>query len=147
MKISTKGRYGLRALVDLAYNSNGKTVALVSVAQRQNISLNYLEQVFASLRKAGIVKSNKGSQGGYMLAVKPEELTVGDILTVLEGKFNIVDDLGPESEMDNVQKAIKALVWDQINQKVNHLLDSRTLADLLAEYQKLNADCGEMYYI
>jgi len=147
MKISTKGRYGLRALVDLAYNSNHKTVALVSVAQRQNISLNYLEQVFASLRKAGIVKSNKGSQGGYMLAVKPEELTVGDILTVLEGKFNIVDDLSPESEMDNVQKAIKALVWDPINQKVNHLLDSRTLADLLAEYQKLNADCGEMYYI
>jgi len=147
MKISTKGRYGLRALVDLAYNSNDKTVALVSVAQRQNISLNYLEQVFASLRKAGIVKSNKGSQGGYMLAVKPEDLTVGDILTVLEGKFNIVDDLSPESETDNVQKAIKALVWDQINEKVNYLLDSRTLADLLAEYQKLNADCGEMYYI
>lgn len=71
MKISTKGRYGLRALVDLASHSTSEAVSLASVANRQKISVNYLEQVFATLRKAGLVKSIKGPQGGYMLAMKP----------------------------------------------------------------------------
>lgn len=147
MKISTKGRYGLRALVDLAFNSSDSTVSLVSVAQRQNISLNYLEQVFASLRKAGIVKSVKGSQGGYMLADKPENINVGDVLAVLEGKFSIVDEPDSEEEMDNVQRAINLLVWDKINKSVNDFLYSNTLADLVNEYEKLNTEMGDMYYI
>ncbi len=147
MKISTKGRYGLRALVDLAYNAKDTTVSLVSVAGRQNISLNYLEQVFSSMRKAGILKSVKGSQGGYMLAVKPEELTVEQILEVLEGKFSIVDEDVTDGELNNVQTAIQELVWSPIDEKVNTFLASITLADLVEEYQKLNADVGEMYYI
>lgn len=147
MKISTKGRYGLRALVDLAYNSSDSTVSLVSVAQRQNISLNYLEQVFASLRKAGIVKSVKGSQGGYMLADKPENINVGDVLAVLEGKFSIVDEPDSEGEMDNVQRAINLLIWNKINKSVNDFLYSHTLEDLVNEYEKLNMETGDMYYI
>lgn len=147
MKISTKGRYGLRALVDLAYNSSDSTVSLVSVAQRQNISLNYLEQVFASLRKAGIVKSVKGSQGGYMLADQPENIKVGDILAVLEGKFSIVDEVDETEDMDNVQRAINTLVWENINKYVNEFLYSHTLADLVNEYERLNTEMGGMYYI
>lgn len=147
MKISTKGRYGLRALVDLASHSTSEAVSLASVANRQKISVNYLEQVFATLRKAGLVKSIKGPQGGYMLAVKPEEMQVADILTALEGKFSIIDEVASQEQQDKVQKAINELVWEKINQQVNHYLESTTLADLVEEYQKLNGEEEYMYYI
>lgn len=147
MKVSTKGRYGLRALVDLAYNAKEEAVSLVSVAQRQNISLDYLEQVFSSLRKAGILKSMKGSQGGYMLALAPEELTVSSILEVLEGRFCIADHGAAEGDTDSIQTAIQELVWSQIDKKVNYFLSSVTLADLVEKYEELNADQGGMYYI
>lgn len=147
MKISTKGRYGLRALVDLASHSTSEAVSLASVANRQKISVNYLEQVFATLRKAGLVKSIKGPQGGYMLAMKPGEMQVADILTALEGKFSIIDEVASQEQQDKVQKAINELVWEKINQQVNHYLESTTLADLVEEYQKLNGEEEYMYYI
>ena len=75
MKISTKGRYGLRSIIDLIINSSGENVPLINIAERQNISKNYLEQVFASLRKAGIVGSTKGAKGGYYLGDKPSNIT------------------------------------------------------------------------
>lgn len=127
--------------------SNDSTESLVNVAQRQNISLNYLEQVFAILRKAGIVKSIKGSQGGYMLADKPENIKVGDVLTVLEGRFRIADELVDSEAMDQVQWVINTMVWDRINKSVNEFLDSCTLADLVEKYRSLNKESGEMYYI
>jgi Rrf2 family protein len=89
MKLSTKGRYGLRAMVDLAVHSSGEHVALYSIAERQNISENYLEQVFSILRKAGLVKSVKGAQGGYTLADKPSNISIGAILRVLEGDLSV----------------------------------------------------------
>ena len=87
MKLSMKSRYGLRALIDLAIHSRDEQVALGNVAERNGISPQYLEQVFASLRKAGIVKSVKGPQGGYFLSRDPKEISVADIVTVLEGSF------------------------------------------------------------
>lgn len=147
MKISTKGRYGLRALVDLAANGDNTTVSLVSVAQRQKISLNYLEQVFATLRKAGIVKSVKGAQGGYILSKKPEEICLGEILTALEGRFSIVDEPEPEKADDNLRKTLNEMVWDRINDSVNEFLEKRTLAELVENYKRLNMQEGNMYYI
>ena len=147
MKISTKGRYGLRALVDLAANGDNTTVSLVSVAQRQKISLNYLEQVFATLRKAGIVKSVKGAQGGYMLSKKPEEICLGEILIALEGRFSIVDEPESEKADDNLRKTLNEMVWDKINESVNKFLEERTLAELVENYQRLNVQEGNMYYI
>ena len=91
MRISTKGRYGLRAMMDLAAYSNGGHVSLSSIAKRQMISTNYLEQVFSVLRNAGLVKSIKGAQGGYVLAKKPSEIRIGTILRVLEGYLSVVD--------------------------------------------------------
>ncbi|MDK2789160.1 MAG: Rrf2 family transcriptional regulator, cysteine metabolism repressor, partial [Epulopiscium sp.] len=79
MKLSTKGRYGLKAMVDLAVHSQDKHIALRHIAERQDISEHYLEQLIAVLRKAGLVKSIRGAQGGYSLALSPEEITVGDI--------------------------------------------------------------------
>ena len=122
MKISTKGRYGLRALTDMAMQSQNEAISLVKVARRQHISLNYLEQVFATLRKAGIVKSQKGAQGGYLLAKKPEEIKVGDVLTAQEGEFSIIDDMDTDASFDAVRCAIRELVWDRINQSVNSYL-------------------------
>lgn len=145
MKISTKGRYGLRALVDLASHAKASSASLVSVAKRQKISLNYLEQVFAVLRKAGIVKSIKGAQGGYMLARPADDYTVGEILTVLEGRFSIIDE--EQTGQDNVQKAIQALVWDKINHSVNQYLEETTLEDLVIQYENLNQKETFMYYI
>ncbi len=97
MKISTKGRYGLRALADLAAYSQGEPIALAMVAARQKISLNYLEQVFGQLRKAGLVRSIKGPSGGYLLAKPAKDITVKEILEVLEGPLPAITTRDTES--------------------------------------------------
>lgn len=99
MKVSTRGRYGLRALVDMTIHSNNAPVSLVQVANRQKISLNYLEQVFGTLRKAGIVVSVKGAGGGYKLARDAESITVKEVLEALEGTFSIIDRIREKSRM------------------------------------------------
>ena len=126
MKLSTRGRYGLRALVDLAANSGENPVSLTQTARRQKLSLNYLEQVFASLRRAGLVSTVKGAGGGYALARDMEEITVKEVLEALEGKISIADTQAG-SEEDEVQEAIRGLLWDEIDRKVDALLESRTL--------------------
>ncbi|MCI5995314.1 MAG: Rrf2 family transcriptional regulator [Blautia sp.] len=147
MKISTKGRYGLRALTDMAMQSQNEAISLVKVARRQHISLNYLEQVFATLRKAGIVKSQKGAQGGYLLAKKPEEIKVGDVLTALEGEFSIIDDMDTDASFDAVRCAIRELVWDRINQSVNSYLEEYTLAELIENHERLGRGNQWIYEI
>lgn len=144
MKISTKGRYGLRALVDLTVYAPDAPVPLADIAGRQKISLNYLEQVFGQLRRAGIVRSVKGSGGGYRLAKAPNLTTVKEILEALEGPFSIAESSG-EAE-DSLQRAIRRLVWDEIDRQVNLLLEGKTLEDLAGEYQKAGRD-ALMYYI
>jgi len=146
MKISTKGRYGLRALVNLAYHSANGHVSLAQIADREKISLNYLEQVFSALRKAGLINSVKGAQGGYILAKAPKEITVGEILRVLEGEFSIVDDIDQLKSPN--QMAIKHLIWEPINEAVRQYMYSTTLEDLVREYRMLNELSDEnMYYI
>lgn len=146
MKLSTKGRYGLRALVDLAANDAGGTVSLAQIAQRQKLSLNYLEQVFGMLRRAGIVIGVKGSNGGFRLARDMDKITVRDVLEALEGEFSIVDRSG-EEEQDMVQVALRTLLWDEIDRKVNFFLEEKTLGSLVREYRR-NLEKGTiMYYI
>ena len=143
MKISTKGRYGLRAIIDLSLNSGGDYVSLISIAERQNISKNYLEQVFSALRKSGIVKSIKGSQGGYLLNGKTSEIKVGDVLRALEGDLSIVKD--EENTNNKIELCIKKNLWDKIDGKVFEIIDNITLEDLINEYNKGNDSL--MYYI
>ena len=146
MKVSTRGRYGLRALVDMTIHSNNAPVSLVQVANRQKISLNYLEQVFGTLRKAGIVVSVKGAGGGYKLARDAESITVKEVLEALEGTFSIIDRI-PGEEQDAVQEAIEKLVWSRIDETVNTFLEQKTLKMLADEYrEKLEQNAG-MYYI
>lgn len=149
MKLSTKGRYGLRAMLDLAIHSKETHVALFSIAERQDVSENYLEQVFATLRKAGLVKSIKGAQGGYVLADQPANIRIGTILRALEGDLSITDTSGAAEDPaeDSIQYCIQVNVWDRINESINNLVDAMTLEDLVDEYNKLNTSSGFMYYI
>lgn len=148
MKVSTKGRYGLRSMIDLALNSASGHVALGSIAERQNISLNYLEQVFSSLRKAGLVKSVKGAQGGYLLGDNPSKITIGRILRTLEGDLSLVEELDPSlSKKDSLQHCIKVNVWDKMSESLNHIVDSITLEDMVNDYKKMAGTTNQMYYI
>ena len=148
MKFSKKSRYGLRALIDLSVNSKNAHVSLCSIAERNNISLQYLEQVFASLRRAGIIKSVKGPQGGYLLNNAPNEITVAEILRALEGDYHIEDESVVEnSSYGGISITIQNLVVDKVNEKLDEVLKNLTLADLEKEYSDYYKDGLDMYYI
>lgn len=135
-------------MLDLALNSVGDHVALNSIAERQNISLNYLEQVFSSLRKAGLVKSIKGAQGGYVLGGHPGKITVGQILRALEGElFSLGDEAVRTGNTNNVEYTIKNAVWLRLEDVINTLVDSLTLEDLIIEHKKTNENLAFMLNI
>lgn len=148
MKISTKGRYGLRAMLDLAVNAGSEQVSIAAISRRQNISANYLEQVFALLRKAGLVKSVKGAQGGYVLSERPACISVGMVLRALEGELSLVggskDDPGAANHMES---CLQQRVWSQLDESLNKTADSITLADLVAQYKNLNSNTYIAAYI
>ncbi|MBE6022944.1 MAG: Rrf2 family transcriptional regulator [Cellulosilyticum sp.] len=151
MKISTKSRYGLRTLVDLAIHSAEEQVPLVHIAKRQNLSVNYLEQVFAILKKANIVKSVKGAQGGYILARPAREITVGDILRAIEGELLIVEEEVRKNESSmlyqNMQICLQREVWNKIAESVKQTIDQITLEDLTNDYRNILLNDIDMYYI
>ncbi|HYE81803.1 MAG TPA: Rrf2 family transcriptional regulator [Clostridia bacterium] len=148
MKISTKGRYGLRAMVDLAVYSRGDHISLKSIAERENISEGYLEQVFSTLRKAGLLVSTKGAQGGYALADNPEHVTVGAVLRVLEGKLSVIDEKSMEEKTnDRIEDCIREKVWSIINASINEVVDGITLEELTNEYNRMMNHEANMYYI
>nr|WP_312290751.1 Rrf2 family transcriptional regulator [Clostridium chromiireducens] len=142
MKISTKGRYGLRALIDICIFSSSDMVTVKSISERQGISERYLEQIFSSLRKGGIINAKKGAQGGYFLAKSPREFTIGDILSVLEGDLLLIDIENDENEIENF---MSENLWNVINNKIINFFNSITLEDLVNDYKKYNKE--DMYYI
>ncbi|HZK33806.1 MAG TPA: Rrf2 family transcriptional regulator, partial [Bacillota bacterium] len=145
MKISSKGRYGLVAMLDLAIHSKDEHISLNSIAQRQDVSASYLEQVFSTLRKSGLINSLKGAQGGYTLSVSPINIRVGDILRALEGELIVVDE--EQGENSSIQHCIRKNVWERLNTQISELVDSITLEDLLKEYNKQLGEGNFMYYI
>ncbi|NSE48025.1 RrF2 family transcriptional regulator [Dorea formicigenerans] len=148
MKLSMKSRYGLRALIDLSVNSKNEQVALGSIAERNNISPQYLEQVFASLRKAGIVKSIKGSQGGYFLNKPAEQITISEVIEALEGDYRIeAEDVPEDCDYKAAPEAIQKLVIDKVNYELEKILTGITLYDLEKEYQTYVDYGQDMYYI
>lgn len=142
MKISTKGRYALRLMVDLATHSNGRPVSIRDVAARQNISDKYLEQIISSLNKAGYVKSSRGPQGGYTLTKGPEEYTVGMILRLTEGNLAPVACLEEEANScDRRGGCATFMLWKKLDDAIRGVVDTVTLADLV-DWQKesVNSD-------
>ena len=148
MKLSNKSRYGLRALVDLAVNSKDGHVALNLIAERNGISPQYLEQVFASLRKAGIVKSIKGPQGGYFLAREADQITAADILEALEGTYYLEEEnISEIPAQTGISVAIQELLINRINHEMDILLNDINLADLENYYMEHKLISDDMYYI
>ena len=132
MKLSTKGRYGLRALIDLAQNSTEEPVSITSIAERQEISERYLEQLMSKLKKSGIVKSIRGAAGGYILARPMEEISVGDILRALEGSLDPVDCPGLlEEGCKSADSGVTKYVWKRINDSINRTVDEIRLDQLV----------------
>jgi Rrf2 family protein len=145
MKLSTKGRYGLRAVLDLAMNGEVEAVALSGIAERQEISISYLEQLISKLKKAGIVNSIRGAQGGYLLAKKPEEISVGDILRALEGDLNPVDCseiIGSSATCSGSDLCVTKFVWMRISDSINNTVDTMLLSELMAESKKVRIEHG-----
>lgn len=138
MKISTKGRYALRMMLDLAMYYNGEFITIKNIAERQDISIKYLEQIITQLSRAGFVKSIRGAQGGYMLAKPPEQYTVGMILRVMEGSLAPVACLEDEDNQCTRASACATLtVWKKLKDAIEGVVDHITLADLV-EIQKEN---------
>lgn len=143
MKISTKGRYALRMMIEFGMNPSECT-KISQVAARQGISDKYLEQIVTILLKAGYVRSLRGAQGGYMLTREPEEYTVGMILRQTEGSLSPVSCLDDEvNQCENAGRCTTLNVWTQIKDAVDEVVDRVTLADLIEE-QKRQPDANLM---
>jgi Rrf2 family protein len=141
MKISKRGRYGIRLLIDLAENRQQDNVTLVSAATRQSISARYLEQVAIILRRAGFIRSIKGASGGYTLAKPIDEIIVGDVLRALEGDMLIAEP--PSDNGDKYQRCIWRTVFEPLNKRIAEIIDSETLASLVGTVE----NSAYMYFI
>lgn len=149
MKLSTKGRYGLQAMVDLGVYSKQKHVSLKSIAERLSMSENYLEQLMALLKKNGLVVSTRGAQGGYALAKTPESITIGEILRALEGSLAPTECTCKEKTVHCALdgKCVTKSVWEKIRDSIDKVVDSITLDQLMVDYEKINENTVETYYI
>ncbi|ABB16045.1 RrF2 family transcriptional regulator [Carboxydothermus hydrogenoformans] len=148
MRLSTRGHYGLKAIYDLALHYGEGPVPISEIARRQMISEPYLEQLFSVLRKAGLIKSVRGAQGGYLLNRLPEEITVGEVVRVLEGPIAPVECVSEnvKEACDQADACISRVVWAKVRDALNKVLDSITLKDMIEEAKK-NQNQNLMYYI
>ncbi|MGI6703431.1 MAG: RrF2 family transcriptional regulator [Clostridia bacterium] len=140
--LSTKGRYGLRAAFDLALHYGEGPVPLKSISERQNLSVPYLEQLIAILRKDGLVTSVRGAQGGYMLSRHPSKISVGNILRSLEGPLApaecVLDD--NDKECIKADYCVTRVLWEKIMDSINSVIDSVSLQDMLDDYERIEKD-------
>ena len=152
MRLSTKSRYGLRALFDIAYNAGSQPAQIQDISRRQEISPRYLEQIFQGLKKNGILKSKRGPQGGYCLAKSPEEITVRAVIEATEGDTLIVDCTGKKKKECNFDGGcVTQTVWEESNARLNEFFDSITLKTLCERGESLGIkreqDHRFMYFI
>ena len=140
MKLSTKGRYGLRAFIDLAVCGETQPVSLNSIAERQEISISYLEQLMAKLKKAGLVKSVRGVHGGYIIAKPADEISVGEVLRALEGDLIPVECAGIDDKQKthctSSPQCVSKIVWKRINDSINDTVDSIFIGELVKESKR-----------
>ncbi|MBT3319082.1 MAG: Rrf2 family transcriptional regulator [Clostridia bacterium] len=138
MIISTKGRYGLRAVFELAKAHGQGTMSIKSIAEMQDLSEQYLEQIFSKLKGAGLLVSTRGAGGGYKLAFDPKDIAVGKVLTVLEGELAPAECVGDDAaQCDNVALCTTHVIWQRIYDGFNDVIYSITLADMVDDYQKM----------
>ena len=130
MKVSTKGRYGVRFMMDLAVNGQGGRVNLRQIGKRQNISWNYLWQIVNRLKSAGLIRATAGSKGGYSLAMAPQHITLGKILMILEGDIGLVPAAREPASCTGSNACAAREIWAEVNDKIAAVLESITLEDM-----------------
>jgi len=147
MKLSTRGRYGTRALLELALHQGEEPVLLKDIAQRQQISLPYLEHLITPLIAGGMVRSTRGARGGVSLAKPPEEIKLSEVIQLLEGSIAPVDCVNDPAVCSRSELCVTRDIWSELKKAMNGVLESTTLQDLV-ERQKRKERPGEaMYYI
>jgi Rrf2 family protein len=154
MRLTTKSRYGVRAIFDIAYHGGGEGVQIKDIARRQGISPRYLEQIFQKLRDSGILISKRGPMGGYSLAKSPDEIKVGDIIRVTEGGLDPVFCVRPEKsgrDCDRIAECVTRLIWAEAGEKLDAFFGSVTIQDLCEKAETLGVQReysqSVMYYI
>ena len=140
MKFSTKTRYGIRAMLELALNESDKPLSITVIAERQGIPEAYLEQLMGLLKKSGLVVSVRGAQGGYLLSRSPAEITVGEVLRTLEGELGLVDCLTEEDACHKACSCPTRVVWKKLRDGLNEIVDGITLQDMLDDYERMSAE-------
>ncbi|MFH1061212.1 MAG: Rrf2 family transcriptional regulator [Pseudomonadota bacterium] len=141
MKLSTRGRYGVRAMLELALHQGEGPTALQELAQRQGISAKYLEQLLIPLKAAGLVNSVRGAKGGYLLAVSPEKVTLYEIVRTLEGPLAVVECVQDPSICERVGGCTVHLVWGEMSQKLVEFLSSITLSNMVERQHEMERHC------
>ena len=146
MKISTKGRYGLRILLDLALHQSEKPRLIRDIAESQQISEKYISRLVIALRKAGMIRSVRGVNGGFHIAMKPEDITLLDVIEVMEGPLSIVDCVSMPKRCRLSGDCAPREVWCKLNEDIRGLMRGTTLADILASYDRRHANDGDVDY-
>ena len=136
MRISTKGRYGTRAMVYLGENFGEAPVSLGELAEKEGVSLKYMEQIVPLLKASGLIRSTRGSHGGYVLAKEPHEISLRDIVQALEGSWSLVDCLEDDRLCDRTKECVAYEVWHDIQEAIFKILDSTTLADIIDRHRE-----------
>lgn len=136
MRISTKGRYGTRAMVDIGENYGKGPVSLRKLAERQCISMKYMEQIIPLLKTSGLIRSSRGARGGYVLAKEPRKISLHDIVQALEGSWSLVDCLDDDTLCDRAKECVTYEIWHDVQTAIYRILDSTTLADMIDRHRK-----------
>jgi len=147
MKLSTRGRYGVRALLDLAVHQGGGLVSLKDVARRQEVSLAYLEHLIAPLIAAGLVKSTRGARGGILLLKPPSEIKLSEVVQLLEGSIAPVDCVNNPNVCHRSASCVTRDIWSEMKEAMSQVLDSTTLQDLVERQRQKGQAETEMYHI
>jgi Rrf2 family cysteine metabolism transcriptional repressor len=147
MKISTKIRYGARAMLELAYHYGEGPIELKEIAKRENISLKYLEQVINPLRAAGLVKSIRGAKGGYSLAKPPSEICLYDVVETLEGPLNLLECLRESKVCQKVSSCVTRDIWQEVSEAISKIFYSVTLEDMVNRKRGKEGNNSSMYQI
>ena len=144
MNISNKSRYGLRAVVYLGMQYKTENISIKEISDKEGISKRYLEQIFAELKKGGIINSLKGTKGGYFLAQPPSEITVGSILRLLEGSLNVIENNELNYNIEDLEYTVINTVWDKMSAALINIVDNITIESIINEY---NQTSSGMFYI
>lgn len=146
MKISTKGRYGLRILLDIALNGDGSPRLMRDIATSQGISEKYISRLIIDLRKAGLVESVRGSKGGYRLGRFPKDITLLEVVETMEGRINIVDCVGTPNVCAKVSSCTVRKIWSSLNEDIRKSLVSVTLQDIVDNHRHNRQDGALVEY-